>query len=304
MSGGTDGLDHASAIGPWTYVWRDVPRPFLHPVRTPAGHALSVDAPADHPWHHALWFTIKFVNEENFWEEYGEFGTLRQTAGPARYPNGDGALRTESLIDWVRPDGETVVLRERCLLTHRPLGDAHGLDWEIHLVPTVDVTLDRTPFTTWGGYGGLTLRGRPDWHDTELRLADGEGRERVLGERSPWLALDGPLATDGDAGGGGGESSERDVEVGVAIFDHPDNPRFPVPWYASTRAATYGAEGWSNFVNAAFLWDEPLAVAAGEDLVLRHRFLVHDGRWSTERIQAAYDTWVHRPADAPGPGGR
>ena len=29
-----------------------------------------------------------------------------------------------------------------------------------------------------------------------------------------------------------------------------------MPWYGSTRADTYG-DGWANFVNAAFLWDEP-----------------------------------------------
>ncbi len=48
----------------------------------------------------------------------------------------------------------------------------------------------------------------------------------------------------------------------VAILDHPANVRFPPPWYASTRAETYG-DGWANFVNAAFLWDGPLLVPAG-----------------------------------------
>src|SRR5690606_36318968 len=62
----------------WTANW-DVPRPFVHPVRTPAGAVLSVDAPDDHPWHHALWSTIKYVNGENFWEEYDEFGLLHTT---------------------------------------------------------------------------------------------------------------------------------------------------------------------------------------------------------------------------------
>ena len=28
-------------IGPWTYQWQDVPRPFVHPVRTPAGRVVS-----------------------------------------------------------------------------------------------------------------------------------------------------------------------------------------------------------------------------------------------------------------------
>src|SRR5699024_5487896 len=40
----------------WTYRWAASRRPHIHPVRTPAGHVLTRDAPDDHPWHHALWF--------------------------------------------------------------------------------------------------------------------------------------------------------------------------------------------------------------------------------------------------------
>lgn len=281
--------------GAWTYDWHDRPRPFVHPVRTPAGHVLTVDAPADHPWHHALWFTIKFVDGDNFWEEFGDFGLLRQAATPAVAHLGHGAERATSDLVWVRPDGREAV-RQHLVLTHHPItGDAHALDWDVTLVADDEVVYDRTPFTTWGGYGGLTLRGRPDWHDTELRLPDGAPRERVLGERAPWCALAGPIAPgelvepvepverDGTA---------DDPIVGVALFDHPANPRFPTPWYASTRADTYGQEGWSNFANAAFLWDEPLTVAAGEPLHLRHRVVVHDGSWAPDRIQAEWDRWV------------
>lgn len=75
------------------------------------------------------------------------------------------------------------------------------------------------------------------------------------------------------------------------MFDHPDNPRSPSPWYASTKADTYG-EGWANFVNAAFLWDDPLTIAANEDLDLRYRVIVHDGHWDTDRIGAEYARWV------------
>ena len=124
----------------------------------------------------------------------------------------------------------------------------------MRFTPTVDVELDRTPYTTWGGYGGLTLRGRPDWHDT--RLLPGRpgptSTSRCWATRAAWCALDGPL-TDPDG----------EHEVGVVLLDHPANPGHPVPWYASTRQPAYGLEGWTNFLNAAFLWDGPLAVAAG-----------------------------------------
>ncbi len=251
-------------------VW-DAPRPYVHPLTTPSGAVLSVEAPADHPWHHALWFTVKFVNGENFWEEYGEFGLLRAVA----VRETDDSVEAD--LEWIAPDGDSVRLRETRTMTPVPIdADAYAIDWTERLSVAADTILDRTPFTTWGGYGGLTLRGAPDWTDTVIRLDDGVARDRALGEPSTWLALDGQV---------------QGQPVGVTLNSHPDNPRSPSPWYASTRADTYG-EGWANFVNAAFLWAEPLTLAAGDRLDLRYRVIVHDGEWSTERIQAAYADWV------------
>ena len=249
---------------PWTYNAEHRKRPNVHPLRAPSGAVLSRDAPDDHPWHHGLWFTIKYVNGENFWEEYDEYGVLRHV-GP-------------TTVHWIRPDRSTVVIVDERTLTHVDLGvaDAYAIDWSITLTPQVDVVLDRTEFTTWGGYGGLALRGRGDWSDTRLMLADGSTHERVIGVASEWCDLSGTV--DGS-------------EAGVLILDHPSNPRHRVPWYGSTRAATYGDEGWANFLNAAFLWDSALEVAAGTPLELRYRVVVHDGTWDATRCGAEWDRW-------------
>lgn len=301
--------DHpgSTTIGDWTYRWGEVPRPFVHPVTTPSGHVLSVDSPADHPWHHALWFTIKFVNGENFWEEYDDFGLLVQDSPPAVTTSDEGVTRAVSHLAWHSPTGDGapvggdathdgIVMREVCVMEQRQLAvDASAMDWDLRLEPIVDVTLDRTPFTTWGGYGGLTLRGRPDWHDTVLRLPDGSERARVLGDRAPWCALDGTM---GSTAYGDDEAGEPEgvplvgPEVGMVMFDHPGNPNHPTPWYASTRADTYGQDGWSNFANAAFLWDGPVRVPAGGKLRLRHRFIAHDRRWPLDRIRQEWDAWL------------
>lgn len=275
-----EATDTAIVIGDRvTYEWGARKRPFVHPLRTPAGHELTRNAPDDHPWHHGLWFTIKFVDGDNFWEEYDAYGVLRHSAPPVVEHHGDRVV-VDGDLTWIRPDRETVAVREQRRLTYAPAGDdAYTLDLETTLVAIDDTVYDRTPFTTWGGYGGLALRGRGDWHDTRLLLDDGVARERVLGERSAWCALDGP-AGDGDA------------PIGIAICSAPDSPRHPVPWYGSTRAATYGDEGWSNFLNAAFLWDEPLAVAAGEPLSFAYRVVVHDGIWDRSRVQAVHDAFV------------
>ena len=248
----------------WTYV-AEHKRPHVHPLRTPSGTVLTRDAPDDHPWHHGLWFTVKYVNGENFWETYDAYGVLRHV--------------DDTTIHWIRPDRQTVALVETCVLTEVDLGtdDAYALDWDVTLVPQVDVVLDRTPFTTWGGYGGLTLRGRGDWTDTRLLLSDGTTHDRVLGTPADWLDITGTV--DG-------------AEAGVLLLHHPSNVRHPVPWYASTRADTYGDDGWSNFVNAAFLWDGPLSIAAGEPFRLAFRAIPHDGTWDTARCATEWSRYT------------
>jgi len=241
----------------WTYNADHRKRPNLHPVASPSGSVLTRDAPDDHPWHHGLWFTIKYVNGENFWEEQPPYGVLRH--------------RDDTNIEWIRPDRETVVIDETCHLHHVDLADdAYVIDIAIRITPRVDVVLDTTPFTTWGGYSGLALRGRPDWTDTRILLADGTEHERVLGADSPWCDLSGSV--DG-------------TEAGVLII-----PGTNTPWYGSTRAATYGDEGWSNFLNAAFLWNGAIEVAAGETVPFDYRVVVHDGVWSRDRCDTYAST--------------
>jgi hypothetical protein len=95
---------------------------------------LTRDEPDDHPWHHGLWFTIKFVNGENFWEEYDEYGVLRHD-GPPGVAADDG-VAIEGDVRWIRPDRQTVVVDERRRLTHVPLdGDAYAIDFATELVP-------------------------------------------------------------------------------------------------------------------------------------------------------------------------
>ena len=136
----------------------------------------------------------------------------------------------------------------------------------------MEVLLDRTPFTTWGGYGGLTFRGSRNWLKTKLLFDDGTTSDRPTPKHSKWVDLTGPID--------GGPAHT----AGVATFDHPQNVRHPVGWYGGTGAGHY--------YNAAFLFEEPMTLKASEPLTLRYRVLVHDGALSTDQLNAAYNDWV------------
>lgn len=266
----------------WTYAWGARRRPFLHPVRTPAGHVLSRDAPPDHPWHHGLWFTIKYVDGDNFWEEEESYGVLRHQGAPAVAVGDDGTVAITGDLHWIRPDRETVAIVEHRTFTHVPIAaDAYAIDLDTTIVPAAATVLDRTPFQGWGGYGGFTLRGPGDLDQPHLLLSDGSEHQQLLGTTGEWLDLAGVPA-----------GAPAGTTAGLALFDHPSNRRHPTPWYASTKNELYFTDDWTNFANAAFLWDAPLELAAGEELRVRHRALVHDGTWTTDRLAKAWTTYA------------
>ena len=48
-------------------------KPFFDPVSVAGGPSLTWARPPDHAWHYGLWFSWKFVNGVNYWEENKEF---------------------------------------------------------------------------------------------------------------------------------------------------------------------------------------------------------------------------------------
>lgn len=257
----------------WRYTYGGKPKPFFHPLRTPAGFCVSLFEPYDHVWHRGLWFTIKFINGENFWEENDPYGVQRSPLPPMVTHEAGGVIVWTHDQLWERPHGAGNAFTETRRIAYRPLSaEAYALDWDVALTAQADLLLDRTPFTTWGGYGGLTLRGNRNWQKTRLLFSDGSTSDRPTGIPALWADLSGTF--DGGLHQYGG----------VALFDHPGNIRHPSPWY--------GATGLGHYINAAFLFHEPLSVAAGETLRLRYRALIHDRIWDLPELQAAYDSYV------------
>lgn len=260
----------------WTLDYASRPKPFFHPVRTPQGHTLSIAEPYDHLWHRGLWFTFKFVNGDNFWEERDTFGS-QIVRGIPRIDHGDpDSLTVTMALDWMPSGGLDAVMAEQRTITYRPSVDADTYDWSTVITPNRDVEIDRTPYTKWGGYGGLSFRGSRHWHVDRYLLPDGPIERLAPGTRASWCDLSGRI--DGGTG----------LEGGLAMLDHPGNPRYPTPWYAGSGAGT--------FINAALVFHEPMSLSKGEELHLRYRVLVHDGTWDADRLANEHARFVDEAA--------
>jgi hypothetical protein len=263
----------------WRYVWDHPRKPHLHPVATPAGFVLTEVEPVDHPWQRGIWFAVKFVDGDNFWEEGDPAGWgIQQHEGPPAADEGDGRTVSGTLA-WVRPDGHTVALREHRHLEHVNLGSgAYAIDWEtvLEAPPGAPAVLDRTPYNgLWGGYSGLAFRGRSTWTGTRLLVDDGSIHDRLAPHRSRWCDL-------------------SNDEAGICVLDHPANPSHPVPFYASCPAGLGYGDGWANTLYPAFLWDGPVALHPGAPLRFRYRLVVHDGAWDHPTADAAWHAYAER----------
>ena len=257
----------------WRYSYGDKPKPYFLPLCTPSGHCLTLFEPHDHFWQRGLWFAIKYIDGENFWEEHTEHGRQRSVAPPSVMFSSSDSLTLAHDLLWERPNGGGCVFAEKRTLRFSQLdGGAYALDWDLSLVAQTGLVLDRTSFTSWGGYGGLTMRGNRNWQNTRLLFSDGSTSERPIGQRAVRCDL------SGDLDGG------RQQSGGIAIFDHPENARHPTPWY--------GATGAGHYFNAAFLFHEPMTLQKAETLRLRYRVVVHDEIWDELALNSAYDRYV------------
>ncbi len=269
-------------FGPAGLQWRfqydpalDVP--YFHPLNTLGGRTLTQDRPADHLWHHGLWFSWKFINGVNYWEIDGKTG---RPAGRTSWRNVSVAAREDGTasigmeLDY-RPSGEeTPVLTEKRMIevTAPDAEGTYAVDWTGRFATLGDVVLDRTPLPgepdgrVYGGYAGLSVRLAGNLESRELMTSDGPVLELKDDRyRGRHVAAGYSGLIDGQP-------------AGIAVCDHPANPRTPTPWYMIRSADM-------SFFTPALLCYGQLTLRAGENLVLRYRVLIHSSRWDADRLR-------------------
>jgi hypothetical protein len=144
------------------------PKSFFHPLATLNSEVLTAFEPADHPWHRGLWFSWKFINGLNYWEEdratKKSEGVTELTASTFK-PADDFSARAELSFSY-HPPGQPALMTElRKLVITKPDADGrYCIDWTSEFTAgNAPVTLGRTPLphepggVSYGGYAGLSL---------------------------------------------------------------------------------------------------------------------------------------------------
>ena len=214
------------------YVYTEHAKPILYPIVGPHGIEMTRNYPmkeevdneaSDHPHHKSLWFTHDDVNGVQFWMEYpGNNANLK----PGKIVQKSMEIAGNSITtkdDWTAPDGK-VVCSDTRTIAFGSNSVGRFIDYTITLEASEGaVTFGDTKEGTMGIRTHPMLRLRADDkrgnHTAKGQAINSEGIEgkEIWGKRAKWVDYWGPIDSH---------------TVGIAIFDHPTNPRHPTWWHA------------------------------------------------------------------------
>jgi len=266
------------------YYYRDVPRPFLYPIIGPGNLPMTRNWPMknvpdeeqDHPHHKSLWFSHGDVNGIDFWADGEKKGRIvHEKFTQIKSGLFMGLIQSED--KWIGPDGKVVLTDERTLrIRNRP--EARLLDFEITLhASNGEVTFGDTKEGTMAIRIAETMRLKGKVGQGHIVNSAGVRDDATWGKRAEWCDYYGTV---------------NGQIAGVAIFDHPANPRHPTWWHVRD----YGLFAANPFGQHDFEKQPAgtgnLVIPAGESVTFRYRFYFHPGDEKQAKVDEYYREYI------------
>lgn len=273
------------------YVFKDVPRPFCYPLIGPAGLPMTRNFPMkdaagedkDHKHHRSVWFTHGSVNGQDFWSEDRQFGKIVHD-GFAEVTSGKDSGVIRSKNKWVANDGKVICTDELTVRFHNRPPNERLFDYEITIhASNGELTFGDTKEGSMAIRLNETMRLKPNKENAgkptgHIVNSEGVRDEKTWGKRAAWCDYYGPV---------------EGKTVGVAMFDHPQNPRHPTWWhvrdYGLFAANPFGRHDFESLPDKTA---GNLVVPAGESVTFRYRFYVHEGDEKQSKVAERYAEYV------------
>ena len=263
-------------------------KPFFHPLTAAAGQSLSNFKPEDHPWHYGLWFSWKYINKVNYWEESRTSGQAAGTtrwSAPAIDARPDGSATITMDLTYAASGAEPDLVERRVLRISRPAADgSFTIDWDMRFTAGAKgAVLDRTPMpgepngAVNGGYAGLSVRLAAFPAQMSVVSTEGPVTDFVRDRARPAAAA---------VAGNFADSATGRRLGGIAILSDPANAGEKAPWYI------INSQREMRFICAAVLAPAVRTLAPGGEWRLRYRVAVAPGPWTPETLAAARRRWT------------
>ncbi len=280
---GTDRIDISVDGQPFTtfYYGAQSNKPYLAPLRSPSGKIVTRHYPMekvdgesrDHVHHTGLWFSYDDVNGVKFWENDPSYTAPNKgkiVVQTADLKPGAGSMVLKAAMNWNGPDDKTI-LREDRVMTFSSKPALRIIDFDITLTAPEKVVFGDTKE---GAFAIRLADALIEKKGGKMVNAEGAaGMKNVWGKRSNWVDYSGELEGE---------------QVGIAIFDHPSNPRHPTYWHSRD----YGLFALNPFGQHAFdesAQESHWTVDRGGSLHFRWRVVIHSGSPSSAHIAQLYD---------------
>ena len=273
------------------YIFKGAPRPYLYPVLAADGtelmrhYPMKKDAPGevrDHPHHRSLWFTHGDVNGLDFWAETNGAKQGRIVTESVEASTQGGAAVIRSRSKWISKE-DAVQLTDDTTVRMRANADGRFLDYEVTLKAPANkpVVFGDTKEGSMAMRVPLWMTPPHSYSDDAKKKVNHPGQGTIIndsgqtndatwGKRSKWVDYHAP----------------KDGKVyGIAMFDHPQNPRHPTWWhvraYALFAANPFGQHDFEKLPDAKA---GNFTIPAGGSVTFRWRIFFHLGDEKTAKI--------------------
>ena len=259
-------------------------RPYFFPVHGPNGREVTrgetSEISTDHVHHRSLYVAYGEVNDIDLWGEGGNSGRVvpqnfTQKQGGAVV----GRIYTEN--SWQTQAGDVLMTDNQNFRIYNLPEDATILDLDLSFIAsTGDVHFGDTK------EGGIiTVRVHPSMNASDGGKIEnafgGINQPETWGKRANWCDYSGVV--DG-------------TPVGIAVFDHIVNPRYPTYWHVRN----YGLMGTNIFGGGTFEKDPSkdgsYTLKQGEEMHFRFRVLIHAGDATDGKVAQKYHDFINPPA--------
>lgn len=274
-------------------------KPYLAPLRAATGtvvtrgYPMQDDIPGearDHVHHRGLWFTHGIVNGYDFWanEESqkgaGKGGGKIVLVKVGKASGGRKTGEIQATFDWTG-GGATILTEQRKMVFYAD-PKLRTIDFDITFTARDRVVFGDTK------EGTFAVRLAPELEEIQPRniaepkrngkMVASTGKEtdkQVWGSRAEWVDYFGTI---------------KGEPVGIAIMDHPANPRHPTYWHARG----YGLFAANPFGVSDFERDKTkngdMTLEPGKPLRFRYRVVIHPGDVNSAGIAALYKAYADK----------
>jgi sugar phosphate isomerase/epimerase len=260
------------------YNFKDGPFPYFYPVIGPTGEPVIRHWPMkeaeneakDHKHHRSLWYTHGEVNGYDFWQGRND-RIVHDKFIRVSSSRKVGVIHSKN--KWVAANGKVVCTDTR---KHRfySRGDGQMMDFEITIHASEGkVVMGDTKEGTMAIRLAPTMRLRGEVGKGHIVNSEGVRDKATWGKRAAWCDYYGPV---------------KGEIVGVAIFDHPKNPKHPTWWhvrdYGLFTANPFGVHNFEGKPKGT----GDITIPSGQSLTFRYRFYFHKGDDKQAKVAEHY----------------